>query len=108
VGTGFGVDPDKVVEHATDLRNMVFSRIEGAANVAKEVGIGGEEYGLILQHVIPPAIELFTEDAGECLDKIVEFGDAIEGALTGVSMDYYAADQEAAKDLQKMAEAMGA
>lgn len=53
MGTGFGVDPDQVVQHATDLRSSVFSKLENAAAAAKEVGIGDEVYGVILQFVIP-------------------------------------------------------
>lgn len=106
MGTGFGVDPDQVVQHATDLRSSVFSKLENAAAAAKEVGIGDEVYGVILQFVIPPALELFIDDAGGCIDKTVEFGGAIEGALTGTAMDYYAVDQESARAFETMAEAM--
>lgn len=106
MANGFGVDPDQVVQHASDLRTSVFSKLENAAAAAKQVGIGGEEYGVILQFVIPPALELFIDDAGDCIDKTVEFGEAVEGALTGTAMDYYAVDQEAAREFETMAEGL--
>ncbi len=108
MGTGFGVDPDDVVEHASDLRSSVFAKLENAAAAAEQVGIGDEAYGIILGHVIPPVLRLCLDDAGAAIEKTVEFGEAIEGALTGTAMDYYAADQEAAKDLERIAEEMGA
>ena len=105
---GFGVNPDEVVQHASDLRASALSRLANAAAAAEQVGIGDEVYGLILSHVIPPAIEAFCDDAGEAINKTVDFGDAIEAALTGTAMDYYSVDQESAKDFETIAEAMGA
>ncbi|GAB3656212.1 hypothetical protein [Glycomyces tarimensis] len=108
MGTGFGVDPDQVVQHAGDLRAGVFAKLENAMAAAEQVGIGDEAYGMFLSHVIPPTLRLFLEDAGTAIEKTVAFGEAIEGALTGTAMDYYAADAEAAAELEKMAEAMEA
>jgi hypothetical protein len=94
--------------HATSLGTGAFSTLSNAADAASGLTLGGfDAYGVLLQFVIPPALNLCLDDAGAAIRSTADFATAISQALGGVADDYESVDQEIADLLSKIGEEIG-
>ncbi|MCC3764218.1 hypothetical protein K3N28_14210 [Glycomyces sp. TRM65418] len=108
MGDGFGSDPAEIRNHVANLNNGPFSTLNSAADAASGLTLGGfDAYGVLLQWVIPPALNLCLDDAGAAIRSTSDFAAAIGEALTGVAEDYEGVDQEIADLLSKIGEEIG-
>jgi len=81
--------------------------VEGAAKAANQVGLGGfDHYGLFLQAVVPPVLEMCLSDAGEAIESTAELGKVIGQVLEGTAATYEDVDAQIAADLEKVAKEM--
>lgn len=104
MGDGFGADPEEIRGHAAELESGAFSTLEAAATAASGLTLGDHEaYGIILQFVIPPALDMCLDDAGAAIQSASDFAAGIREALDGCAGDYEGVDQEVQEQLGKIA-----
>jgi hypothetical protein len=108
MGKGFGSDPAEIRDHVTALSSGPFATLSTAADAASGLTLGGfDAYGVLLQFVIPPVLNLCLDDAGAAIRSTSDFAVAIGEALNGVADDYEGVDQEIAELLSKIGEEIG-
>ncbi|WP_335992230.1 hypothetical protein [Glycomyces sp. MUSA5-2] len=108
MGEGFGSDPEEIRNHVSSLSDGAFATLGTAADAASGLTLGGfDAYGVLLQFVIPPVLNLCLDDAGAAIRSASDFAVAIGQALTGVADDYEGVDQEIADLLSRIGEEIG-
>lgn len=108
MGEGFGTDPEEIRNHVASLTEGAFATLGTAADAASGLTLGGfDAYGVLLQFVIPPVLNLCLDDAGAAIRSTSDFAVAIGQALTGTADDYEGVDQAIAELLSKISKEIG-
>lgn len=104
MGSGFGVDPQTIVDHAASLQTNVFSRIDAAVAAAEQVGIGNHEaWGVIFEQLVPPVLEGLLEEGTSSMQSTADFAQALGEALEGTAENYSLVDEEVTGNLDMIA-----
>jgi len=92
VGEGYTVDVGALQAHAAAVDKIAADVAECAA-AARQVGVGGTEaYGLLLQFLIPPALEVLFGNCSDELEGAAQLGRSMGDALRRNAGLYSAAD----------------
>ncbi|GLZ76283.1 hypothetical protein Afil01_10900 [Actinorhabdospora filicis] len=94
----FNVKPEELTAHATVLEGIK-GDMERAKQTAKQVGYGGTEaYGLFLQFLVPPILELCLGNAADLIGDAAELAGAFHNGIKS-NNECYIASEEAIKDM---------
>ncbi|MEV0645920.1 hypothetical protein AB0I28_11720 [Phytomonospora sp. NPDC050363] len=88
----FEVSPEELSAHLTPLSSLK-SEVERCKDAAEQVGFGGfEAYGLFLQGLVPPILEMCVGDTGEMMKQAAELAAAFHKSVEANNECYMATE----------------
>ena len=93
---GFAVSAEQLEAHAAQLKNIA-AQVSECRAAGDAVGFGGTEaYGLFLQAVLPPVLEMALGDTCDLLGKADELAQAMSRGVAANNAQYQNVEAEIA------------
>lgn len=99
--TEFTVDPATLQAHASQISGVA-SQVKTAADAAAQVGLGGDDYGVIISPIMGGVLPRLIPNVSGALRSAADLGDAIVGGLRANSDVYQGVEDDITQTLNSV------